>query len=481
MTTVRQTSRKRFPNWLRELVDKQEVNGVYWLDEEKTMFRVPWTRVDSPEFDLPRDAMLFQKWAEFTGRYHIGERTDPSVWKTRFRCAIRKMSEIEEIKIENNLDDTNGHQPFRVFRFKKEERRPKKELKRKYRCRTTSRGIATRRLNTPLVNNGKYHSTSRKIKQGVVLGHGITQSVTESVTQSVTQSLPGGNAQDTEMKVFNGLSHDFTALGVTKIDSMMAPNSIQQCVMQNRKTVHVNNYNDLRSDDVNDMAVTQSISNFRIPNGSLQKLMPGFTSSTRDVHYFPDSTLGNTSTNFERNVTQCAASNGLYRSNNMSATLINTPWSNQVGMEKGNTSQEACESDESNLPRISLQEINNILLACSEPSFTSQAGELAGVPYTTDRMMPYNALQSSFFDNGGNKTSCHNGQMLENQVCQEAKAYNDSLILNDLNEIFQQSIKIELETACLSTNNNEQESIGIHDQQDCMLPTLSNEYPSNVY
>lgn len=120
MTAVRHTSRKRFPKWLRELVDKQEVNGVYWLDKEKTTFRVPWTRVDSPDFDLHRDAMLFQRWAEFTGRYRIGERTDPSVWKTRFRCAIRKMSEIEEIKMENNLDDTNGQQPFRVFRFKKE-------------------------------------------------------------------------------------------------------------------------------------------------------------------------------------------------------------------------------------------------------------------------------------------------------------------------------------------------------------------------
>ena len=120
MMKVRHTSRKRFTKWLREIVDEQEVYGVYWLNKEKTTFRVPWTRVDSPEFDLARDALLFQKWAEFTGRYRIGERTDPSVWKTRFRCAIRKMSEIEEVKMQNSLDDTNGQQPFRVFRFKSE-------------------------------------------------------------------------------------------------------------------------------------------------------------------------------------------------------------------------------------------------------------------------------------------------------------------------------------------------------------------------
>lgn len=118
MKTVRQTSRKRFPNWLREVVDKQKADGVYWLDKEKSMFRVPWTRVDSPNFDLIQDAMLFQMWAEFTGRYRQGERTDPSVWKTRFRCAIRKMPEIGEVKVKNSLDDTNGQQPYRVFRFK---------------------------------------------------------------------------------------------------------------------------------------------------------------------------------------------------------------------------------------------------------------------------------------------------------------------------------------------------------------------------
>ena len=120
MTTSRHPNRKRFPAWLRELVDSGEVNGVYWLDEDKTKFRVPWTRVDSPDFNLARDAMLFQRWAEFTGRYREGERTDPSVWKTRFRCAIRKMTEIEELRTANNLDEANGEQPFRVFKFKQE-------------------------------------------------------------------------------------------------------------------------------------------------------------------------------------------------------------------------------------------------------------------------------------------------------------------------------------------------------------------------
>lgn len=120
MCKLKTSGRKRFPKWLYDHVDKGEVYGVYWLDKENTIFRVPWTRVDSPDFDLARDAKLFQLWAEFTGRYREGERTDPSVWKTRFRCAIRKMAEIEEITSAKHLEEKNGRQPFRVFRFKKD-------------------------------------------------------------------------------------------------------------------------------------------------------------------------------------------------------------------------------------------------------------------------------------------------------------------------------------------------------------------------
>lgn len=112
------TGRKRFPLWLFDQVNKGEVEGVHWLDDKKTIFTVPWTRVDSPHFELARHAKLFQEWAVFTGRYKTGERADASVWKTRFRCAIRKMNEIEEITQAKNLEEKDGKEPFRVFRFK---------------------------------------------------------------------------------------------------------------------------------------------------------------------------------------------------------------------------------------------------------------------------------------------------------------------------------------------------------------------------
>ncbi|KAK3702005.1 hypothetical protein QZH41_007700 [Actinostola sp. cb2023] len=190
MTTPRQAGRKRFPNWLRELVDKGEVSGVYWMDEARTIFRVPWTRVDSPEFDLAKDAMLFQRWAEFTGRYRVGERTDPSVWKTRFRCAIRKMTEIEEVKLANNLDDKSGRsQPFRAFRFKTEvQHTPKrKDTKRAKKRRTYQR---TKYPKSSQCHNNKSHVT----------GQGIVRDVTKSVTQS-------------------WMNRGITAHGVTQVES----------------------------------------------------------------------------------------------------------------------------------------------------------------------------------------------------------------------------------------------------------------------
>ncbi|EDO47338.1 predicted protein, partial [Nematostella vectensis] len=114
MKASRKLSRKRFPVWLRELVDSGEAQGLEWLDSEKKTFKIPWTRVDSPDFDVTRDAVVFQRWAEFTGRFRRGERADPSVWKTRFRCAIRKMTDIQEVKVHNSLEEKGGNRPYRV-------------------------------------------------------------------------------------------------------------------------------------------------------------------------------------------------------------------------------------------------------------------------------------------------------------------------------------------------------------------------------
>ncbi|EDO34919.1 predicted protein, partial [Nematostella vectensis] len=109
------SERQRLRPWLEEMINSADIPGLCWTDKEKTTFRVTWKHAGKPDFDLDRDAALFRKWAEHTGKYKPGEQPDPSTWKTRFRCALHKMPDIEEIRVPHSLDDK---EPFRVFRLK---------------------------------------------------------------------------------------------------------------------------------------------------------------------------------------------------------------------------------------------------------------------------------------------------------------------------------------------------------------------------
>ena len=106
--------RQRFTPWLKKQIDSGDIDGLEWIDVDKGLFKVPWVRVDKPEFELETHAELFRRWAQHTGKYRSGDQPDPSTWKTRFRCALRKMQEIVEIKDLGNLE---GSKPYRAFKF----------------------------------------------------------------------------------------------------------------------------------------------------------------------------------------------------------------------------------------------------------------------------------------------------------------------------------------------------------------------------
>ena len=112
--SVAKQQRQRFTPWLEQQIESGDIDGLEWIDKEIGIFRVPWVRVDKPEFELETHAELFKRWASHTGKYRPGDQPDPSTWKTRFRCALRKMQEIVEIKHLGNLE---GTKPYRVFKF----------------------------------------------------------------------------------------------------------------------------------------------------------------------------------------------------------------------------------------------------------------------------------------------------------------------------------------------------------------------------
>ena len=107
--------RQRLRPWLEDQINSGEIPGLKWMSREEGTFRITWKHAGKPDFDVEKDAVLFRNWAIHTGKYSLGDQPDPSTWKTRFRCALHKMPDIEEIKIPESLDDS---EPYRVFRFK---------------------------------------------------------------------------------------------------------------------------------------------------------------------------------------------------------------------------------------------------------------------------------------------------------------------------------------------------------------------------
>jgi hypothetical protein len=106
--------RLRMRPWLEKQINDGRIPGLVWEDKSRGIYKVPWKHAGKPGFVLERDAMLFREWARHTGKYKDGEQPDPSTWKTRFRCALNKLPDVEELKHRSSLE---GDEPFRVFQF----------------------------------------------------------------------------------------------------------------------------------------------------------------------------------------------------------------------------------------------------------------------------------------------------------------------------------------------------------------------------
>ncbi|CBY16380.1 unnamed protein product, partial [Oikopleura dioica] len=89
-----------------------DVPGLTWLNEDRTIFRMPWKHAGRQDYNL-EDSKIFMEWAKHSGRYKEGvDKPEPIVWKTRLRCALNKMPDIRELPDLSRLDISD---PYRVY------------------------------------------------------------------------------------------------------------------------------------------------------------------------------------------------------------------------------------------------------------------------------------------------------------------------------------------------------------------------------
>nr|XP_020639822.1 interferon regulatory factor 7 [Pogona vitticeps]XP_020639823.1 interferon regulatory factor 7 [Pogona vitticeps]XP_020639824.1 interferon regulatory factor 7 [Pogona vitticeps]XP_020639825.1 interferon regulatory factor 7 [Pogona vitticeps] len=85
-----------FFDWLVNEINSGKYEGLYWLDENHTIFRIPWKHNARKDL-VSSDYMIFKEWAMVSRKYNEAVQ-DPTKWKTNFRCALNSTKRFEEVK-----------------------------------------------------------------------------------------------------------------------------------------------------------------------------------------------------------------------------------------------------------------------------------------------------------------------------------------------------------------------------------------------
>ncbi|XP_034033878.1 interferon regulatory factor 1b isoform X2 [Thalassophryne amazonica] len=108
-------SRMRMRPWLEQMIESKSISGLNWVDQEKTLFSIPWKHAARHGWELDKDACLFKQWAIHTGKYVEGQTSaDPKTWKANFRCAMNSLPDIEEVK---DKSINKGHHAVRIYKM----------------------------------------------------------------------------------------------------------------------------------------------------------------------------------------------------------------------------------------------------------------------------------------------------------------------------------------------------------------------------
>ncbi|XP_010638644.1 interferon regulatory factor 7 isoform X2 [Fukomys damarensis] len=117
----RAAQRVRFGEWLLGEVSSGRYEGLRWLDEARTVFRVPWKHFARKDLG-EADARIFKAWAVARGRWPPSssgggppppeaEAAERAGWKTNFRCALHS-TQLFVLLRDNSGDPIDPHKVY---------------------------------------------------------------------------------------------------------------------------------------------------------------------------------------------------------------------------------------------------------------------------------------------------------------------------------------------------------------------------------
>lgn len=113
-----------FGDWLLGEVSSGQYEGLQWLNEARTVFRIPWRHFGRRDLD-EADAQIFKAWAVARGRWppsgvnlpppeaEAAERRERRGWKTNFRCALHSTGRFI-LRQDNSGDPVDPHKVYEL-------------------------------------------------------------------------------------------------------------------------------------------------------------------------------------------------------------------------------------------------------------------------------------------------------------------------------------------------------------------------------
>ncbi|KAL2093509.1 hypothetical protein ACEWY4_010821 [Coilia grayii] len=106
-------NRPQFGRWLVEQVDSGHYEGLSWLDDRRTTFRIPWKHNSRKDCN-DGDNMIFKEWAIVSGKIYENP-NDKAKWKTNFRCALSSLKTQFKQLQDNSKDSVDPHKVYQVI------------------------------------------------------------------------------------------------------------------------------------------------------------------------------------------------------------------------------------------------------------------------------------------------------------------------------------------------------------------------------
>ncbi|XP_077368236.1 interferon regulatory factor 10 [Festucalex cinctus] len=111
-------SKSHLREWLIAQVESGAYEGLCWEDRDKNMFRIPWKHAAKKDYRQTDDAALFKAWTLHKGKHRAGrDKDNPTVWKTRLRCALNKSTDFQVV---HQLSQLDGAEPYKVYRIRRD-------------------------------------------------------------------------------------------------------------------------------------------------------------------------------------------------------------------------------------------------------------------------------------------------------------------------------------------------------------------------